>query len=94
MPTQRIITDLALYMKSSCLWCKQVLSVLEALDLSMEERDINKIEIFRDELSQATGKTTVPVLKISEAEGQDRWLSESKAIIAYLRQRFDTSRRQ
>lgn len=93
MPTQRIITDLALYMEPSCLWCKRVLSALEALDLSMEERDISKIEIFRDELSQATGKTTVPVLKITNTEGQDRWLSESNEIIVYLRQRFDTNRR-
>jgi glutaredoxin len=93
MPTQRIITDLALYLKPTCRWCKQVLTALEELDLSMEERDINKIEIFRDELSEATGKTTVPVLKISAAEGQDRWVSESKEIIAYLRQRFDTNRR-
>ncbi len=93
MPTQRIITDLALYLKPRCLWCKQILTALEALDLSMEERDINEIEIFRDELNQATGKTTVPVLKISDAGGQDRWLSESNEIIAYLRQRFDTNRR-
>jgi glutathione S-transferase len=93
MPTQRIITDLALYIEPRCRWCKQVLSALEALDLSMEERNISKIEIFRDELSQATGKTTVPVLKITDAEGQDRWLSESNEIIVYLRQRFDTNRR-
>jgi hypothetical protein len=30
-------------------------------------------------------------LKITEANGQTRWLQDSNAIVAYLRERFDTS---
>jgi hypothetical protein len=30
----------------------------------------------------------VPCLKITEANGQTRWLQDSAAIVAYLRERF------
>lgn len=93
MPTVRIITDLALYMKPGCFYCRRVLEALEALDLSIEERDISRIELFRDELREATGRTTVPMLKITDKQGQVSWMPESKDIIRYLRERFDTSGR-
>jgi glutathione S-transferase len=30
----------------------------------------------------------VPCLQITEADGQTRWLKDSAAIVAYLRERF------
>jgi len=88
MPTQRIVTDLALYMKSTCRYCRRVLAALEALELSLEERDVSKIELFKDELQQAMGRSTVPVLKITERGGAVRWMPDSAEIIEYLRGRF------
>jgi glutathione S-transferase len=37
---------------------------------------------------QGTGATQVPCLRITEADGQTRWLQDSAAIVAYLRKRF------
>ena len=42
----------------------------------------------RDALLQGTGATQVPCLRITEADGQTRWLKDSAAIVAYLRERF------
>ena len=36
-----------------------------------------------------SGASKVPCLKITEAYGETRWLQDSKAIVAHLRERFE-----
>jgi glutaredoxin len=80
-PTQ---PPLALYYSPSCPYCQDVLRVLEGLELDVQLRDINRDRAFRDELVQARGRATVPVLKI-ESE-TPVWMPESLDIIRELRQ--------
>jgi glutathione S-transferase len=93
MDTKRIIPDLALYHYKGCPHSDRVRQALEDLDLSIEERDIHRHPPFSDELSEGTGKTTVPVLRIDRVDGTVTWLSESEEIIAYLKKRFGSSER-
>ena len=44
----------------------------------------------RNALLQGSGASKVPCLKITETNGQTRWLQDSDAIVAYLRERFAT----
>jgi glutathione S-transferase len=43
---------------------------------------------FREQLLQGSGASKVPCLKITEANGQTRWLQDSSEIVDYLRERF------
>jgi glutathione S-transferase len=61
------------------------------LSLPIEKRDAQHNATNREELLQSTGATKVPCLKITEANGDTRWLQDSKAIVAYLRERFAQS---
>lgn len=88
MDTKRIIPDLALYHSKGCPHCDRVRKTLEELDLSIEEHDILQQPRFSEELQEATGNTTVPVLRIDRIDGTVTWLSESAEIVAYLKERF------
>ena len=50
-------------------------------------RDAKNNAEHRQALAEQGGKIQVPCLRIEE-NGQSQWLYESKAIIAYLEQRF------
>ena len=83
--------SLALYQFNTCPFCIKVRQEMRRLSLSIEKRDAQHNASNRDELQQGSGATKVPCLKISEANGQVRWLQDSNAIVAYLRERFATS---
>ncbi len=53
--------------------------------LEVELRNIHKVSAHRDALMEAMGRTTVPVLRIEDADGSVRWLPESADIVRYLR---------
>ena len=78
---------LSLYQFAACPFCARVRRVIEELNAPVELRDIFENPTYRDELMQARGRTTVPVLRC-DAEGRSRWMPESADIIAYLRDRF------
>jgi glutathione S-transferase len=61
---------------------------MRRLSLPIEKRDAQHHAAHRNELLQGTGATQVPCLRITEANGQTRWLQDSAAIVAYLRERF------
>jgi glutaredoxin len=83
--------SLALYQFNTCPFCIKVRQEMRRLSLPIEKRDAQHNAANREELMQSSGATKVPCLKITEANGQTRWLQDSKAIVAYLRERFGTS---
>ena len=79
---------LSLYQTRSCPYCERVRVHLRRLDLDIEIRDINSNSALRMELIEATGRQTVPCLRIDHVDGPSEWMHESADIIAYLGERF------
>jgi glutaredoxin len=80
--------SLALYQFSTCPFCIKVRQEMRRLSLPIEKRDAQHNAANREQLLQGTGATQVPCLQITETNGQTRWLQDSAAIVAYLRERF------
>jgi glutaredoxin len=80
--------SLALYQFSTCPFCIKVRQEMRRLSLPIEKRDAQHNTANREQLLQGSGATKVPCLQITETNGQTRWLQDSGAIIAYLRERF------
>jgi glutaredoxin len=80
--------SLALYQFSTCPFCIKVRQEMRRLSLPIEKRDAQHHTANRDALVQGSGATKVPCLKITDTNGQIRWLQDSDAIVAYLRERF------
>jgi glutaredoxin len=80
--------SLALYQFSTCPFCIKVRQEMRRLSLPVDKRDAQHNSVHRDELQQGSGATKVPCLKITETNGQTRWLQDSTEIVAYLRKRF------
>ncbi|MBL4684313.1 MAG: glutathione S-transferase N-terminal domain-containing protein [Nannocystaceae bacterium] len=76
--------DLTLYHYDSCPFCRHVFFAARNLGLELADKDIFRDPAFMDELMEARGARTVPVLRIRQADGTDRWLPESADIIKYL----------
>lgn len=75
---------LVLYHMPYCPYCVDVRRQMSRLGISAELRDVSRNSQFADELRVATGRHTVPVLKIEHVDGQVQWLPESLDIIDYL----------
>jgi glutaredoxin len=80
--------SLALYQFNTCPFCIKVRQEMRRLSLPIEKRDAQHNNAHREQLLQGSGASKVPCLKITEANGQTRWLQDSAAIVAYLRERF------
>jgi glutaredoxin len=80
--------NLALYQFSTCPFCIKVRQEMRRLSLPIEQRDAQHDAANRAELLQGSGATKVPCLKITDTAGQSQWLTDSAAIIGYLRGRF------
>lgn len=81
---------LALYQYPSCPFCVRVRRVIEELGIEVEMRDIIQNPQHRQDLVAARGRQTVPVLRITSAEG-DRWMPESAEIVRWLVERYGSS---
>jgi len=75
---------LALYVNAWCGYCFRVRRVIAAEELDIPLRDIAEPEHLRA-LVEATGRRTVPVLRIVHADEREHWMPESRDIITYLR---------
>ena len=75
---------LALYFLATCPFCQRVMKVIARLGLDVEMRDVAAHSTLREELIQARGRPTVPVLWIQSPDGAVRWMPESQDIIHYL----------
>jgi glutaredoxin len=75
---------LSLYYFDGCPFCVRVLRAIDALGLEVELRNIYSDPARLAELREVRGRTTVPVLRITSPEGEDRWMPESADIVRYL----------
>jgi glutathione S-transferase len=75
---------LSLYGYPQCPFCARVLRAIEELDLDVPLRNTMQDPSFRAAVVEATGRGTVPVLRIDGADGDVEWLPESADIIRYL----------
>ena len=80
--------NLALYQFKSCPFCIKVRKEISRLSLNIELRDAQHDPQHREALLQAGGKIQTPCLKITDDQGNSRWMYESGDIIQYLQQRF------
>lgn len=77
---------LALYYFPDRPFCQKVVDAIEELGLDdIELRDRRANPEYEAELKAATGRATVPCLRI-ESEGQEQWMHESDDIVEYLHQ--------
>ena len=82
------LQGLALYEYMSCGYCARVRSALDRLGVDLERRDIQRDRDHLRDLVEATGRTTVPCLRIElEGEGDVEWMHESGDIVRYLEER-------
>lgn len=84
---ERATANLALYQFHACPFCVKVRRNMHRLNLPVQLRDAKNDAEHRQALEQHGGRIKVPCLRIEEND-QSTWLYESKAIIAYLDQRF------
>ena len=75
---------LALYFMATCPFCQRVMKVINRLGLDIEMRDVRADSAMREDLIEARGRATVPVLWIKSPDGEVRWMPESRDIIHYL----------
>jgi glutaredoxin len=79
---------LALYHFNGCPYCSMVRSAIDQLGIEVELRDIFQDSQQLDDLVEARGRATVPVLRITTPGGDDRWMPESRDIVDYLRNTY------
>lgn len=79
---------LALYYFDGCPFCNRVRSAIGQLEIDIELRNILEDSQYRDDLIEVRGRATVPVLRITSPNGDDRWMPESRDIIEYLQQTY------
>ena len=88
MAAQANAEGLALYHYRGCPFCDRVHAALARLGVEIALCDILADHERYNELVAATGRQTVPCLRIEEEGGEVRWLHESADIIRWLEQRF------
>lgn len=79
---------LALYHMDGCPFCIMVRRVIDDLSVDVELRNIFQESQHREDLVGARGRATVPVLRITTPDGEERWMPESRDIIRYLEQTY------
>lgn len=75
--------QLTLYVTPYCGFCHYVLSAIQQLGLEVAIRNVAADHAALEDLYNARGRTTVPVLRITSPEGE-QWLPESREIVKYL----------
>lgn len=86
-PNSEEATKLSLYYYPECPFCQRVLHAIRETGAEVELRHVWNHPQHRLDLQAARGRTTVPVLRITGADGSDRWMPESLDIVRYLKER-------
>lgn len=85
------VVSLVLYGYPECPYCRRVLGAIESLGLDVPLRDTMRDDEANEALFDATGRETVPVLRIEQRDGSVRWMPESLDIVRYLKERATSS---
>jgi glutaredoxin len=80
--------NIVLYQFKTCPFCMKVRQELRRLSLPIHRLDAQKDPKNRADLLSGCGKTKVPCLKITDQAGNSQWMTDSAAIVTYLRGRF------
>lgn len=80
--------QLALYHFPTCPFCLKARRAMHRLSLNIELRNAQHDSIHREALLAGGSKIQTPCLRITDAQGQNIWLYESRDIIAYLEREF------
>lgn len=84
---EQAASGLALYQFRACPFCVRTRRTLHRLNVPVTLKDAKNNPQDRQTLLEQGGKIKVPCLRIEDA-GEVTWLYESKAISAYLEDRF------
>jgi glutaredoxin 2 len=76
-------TQYSLYYYDSCPFCARVLLSLNQVKVDVELRNVMSDSNHRSALQQATGRTTVPCLRIDNGTDSE-WMFESMDIMRFL----------
>jgi glutaredoxin len=82
---------LTLYYSNGCPFCNLVRSAINQLGVDVELRNIFEKSEYRKQLIDVRGRATVPVLRITSPDGEDRWMPESRDIVDYLQETYSGS---
>ena len=77
-------SPMALYYYDTCPFCVRVLRAAQRLGVELELRNIYEDRRHLEALAAARGRTTVPVLRYTDASGRDVWMPESADIVRFL----------
>ena len=80
--------QMTLYHFPTCPFCLKARRAMQRLSLNIELRNAQHDPVHRQALLAGGGKIQTPCLRITDAQGQDVWLYESRDIIAYLEREF------
>jgi len=82
---RRRLEGYTLYHYPGCPFCTRVRFALWWMGAEIEMRDIDADSRHERELISGGGRRQVPCLRIEEPDGGERWLYESRDIVAHLR---------
>lgn len=88
MSTTTEPASLAVYISRFCGYCLRVTRAIDELGAPVEVRNVTSNPELRSDIAAATGRRTVPVLRIAYADGREEWMFESRDIVRYLHERF------
>lgn len=78
-----------LYFCKTCPASIKIKRRCQKLGLKVVEKDVGRVNAYRNELIHGGGEVRVPCLRIEGAQSQDtRWLYSSVKIMKYLERRF------
>lgn len=81
------VKSLVLYGYPGCPYCRRVFSAISVLGIDVPFRNTMTDDANNAALVAATGRETVPVLRIEMQDGSVRWLPESLDIVQFLNDR-------
>jgi glutaredoxin len=77
-------TTLSLYYYPSCPFCGVVVRAIARIGVDVELRNIQQDPAHLHALLEATGRATVPCLRIDDEGASSSWMHESADIIEFL----------
>ncbi len=80
--------SLALYYTPTCPFCTLVRQTINQMGIEVELRNINEDNDYLNELVAMRDRATVPVLRITSPNRDERWMPESRDIISYLEKTY------